>query len=50
MKDIILNILEKSLRVKRSFIENNINTIIKAADEIATCVSDGRKIHSVEGW
>jgi D-sedoheptulose 7-phosphate isomerase len=44
MKDIILNILEDGLRVKRSFIEDNIDTIIKAADEIATCISAGHKI------
>ena len=44
MKDIILNILEDSLRVKRSFIEDNIETIIKAADVVATCISAGQKI------
>ena len=44
MKDIILNILEDSLRLKRSFIEDNIETIIKAAGVIATCISAGQKI------
>jgi D-sedoheptulose 7-phosphate isomerase len=44
MKDIIFNILEDSLRVKRSFVEDNIDTIIKAADLIATCISAGQKI------
>ncbi len=44
MKDIILNILEDSLRVKRSFIEDNLETIIKAADVVATCISAGQKI------
>jgi D-sedoheptulose 7-phosphate isomerase len=44
MKDIILNILEDSLRVKRSFVEDNIETIIKAAELIATCISAGQKI------
>ena len=44
MKYIILNILEDSLLVKRSFIEGNIDTIIKAVEVIATCISAGHKI------
>ena len=44
MKDIILNILEDSLRIKRRFIEDNMGTTIKAADAIANCISTGHKI------
>ena len=44
MKDIILHILEKSLQVKRSYIEGNIANILEGADMIAACISAGRKI------
>lgn len=44
MKQLILDILEKSLLVKRRFIEGNIDTIIKCADMIAACISSGNKI------
>ena len=44
MKKIILNIMEESLRVKRSFIENNIARIIEGADMIAAGIAAGHKI------
>ena len=44
MKQVILTILEESLRVKRSCIENNIDTIIKGADMMAICIASGHKI------
>ena len=44
MKDIILHILEKSLQVKRSYIESNIANILEGADMMATCISAGHKI------
>lgn len=44
MKKIILTILEESLRLTRSFIEDNADNIIKGADMIATCISAGHKI------
>ena len=44
MKAVILSILEESLRAKRRFIEGGIDTILKGADMIATCISTGHKI------
>ena len=44
MKQVILTILEESLRVKRSCIENNIDTIITGADMMAICIGAGHKI------
>lgn len=44
MKKIILNIMEESLRLKRSFIENNIDKIIEGADMISTGIAAGHKI------
>jgi D-sedoheptulose 7-phosphate isomerase len=44
MRDIVLQILRDSLLIKRSFVENNIETIIRAANEIASCISAGRKL------
>ena len=44
MKNIILNILDDSIEAKRHCIENSIDTIIKAADMLAACLSRGNKI------
>ncbi|MBW2409898.1 MAG: D-sedoheptulose 7-phosphate isomerase [Deltaproteobacteria bacterium] len=44
MKQLILDILEKSLQVKRRYIEGNIDTIITCADMMAACISSGNKI------
>ena len=44
MKQIILDILESSLRVKRNFVESNIEVIIKCADMITACISSDHKI------
>ena len=44
MKDLILNILEENLRVKRSYIEDNIDSIMAAAEMIAACISGGHKL------
>ena len=44
MKQLILDILEKSLQVKRQFIEGNVDTIIKCAEMMANCISSGNKI------
>ena len=44
MKQLILDILEKSLQVKRRYIEGNIDTIIKCAELMAACISSGNKI------
>ena len=44
MKDIILNILEDSIRVKHSFINENLDSIIKGADILASCLASGHKI------
>ena len=44
MKDVILHILEESLRVKRNFIEKNLDPIIKGVDRIIACFASGAKI------
>lgn len=44
MKDVILDILEESLRVKRNFIERNIDNILKGAEMMAACIASGHKI------
>jgi D-sedoheptulose 7-phosphate isomerase len=44
MKDVILGILAESLRVKRSFIEKNLELIITGADRIKACLASGAKI------
>ncbi len=44
MKQLILDILEKSLQVKRRYIAGNIDTIIKCAELMAACISSGNKI------
>lgn len=44
MKKIILNILEDSIAAKRSCIENNIDTIRRAAEMLVDCVAAGNKV------
>ena len=44
MKAIILRHLEESLEVKRQFIENHIDHIIRAAEKMAACLNGGNKI------
>ena len=44
MKAIILHHLEESLQVKRQFIEKHIDHIIRAAQQMATCIKAGNKI------
>ena len=44
MKKIILEHLEESLQVKRQFIENQIDHIIRAAEQMAACIKAGNKI------
>jgi len=44
MKQIILNILESSIATKRDSIENNTDTIIRAADLLVKCLSRGNKV------
>jgi D-sedoheptulose 7-phosphate isomerase len=44
VKDIILNILEESIRVKHSFINENLDSIVKGADILASCLASGHKI------
>jgi D-sedoheptulose 7-phosphate isomerase len=44
LKEIILNILADSIATKRDCIENNIDTIIRAADMLASCFSTGNKV------
>ena len=44
MKKIVLSILETSIAIKRDCIENNIDTIIRAADMLASCITTGNKV------
>jgi D-sedoheptulose 7-phosphate isomerase len=44
MKDIILDTLQDSIRVKDRFIKNNIPLILKGADMLVTCITSGHKI------
>jgi D-sedoheptulose 7-phosphate isomerase len=44
MKDIILDTLQDSIRVKDRFIKNNIPLILKGADMLVNCITSGHKI------
>ncbi len=44
MREIIQAILEESLAVKRRSIETHSDSIVKAADLLATCIASGHKI------
>ena len=44
MKNIILNILEESIDVKKRTVSANVDLIIKGAERIAECISTGRKL------
>jgi D-sedoheptulose 7-phosphate isomerase len=44
MKDIILNVLAESLKVKEQFIKDNTDLILNAADRMAVCITSGHKI------
>lgn len=44
MKDIITDILEDSINVKKEYISNNLDTILKAADKMTQCIASGHKI------
>jgi len=44
MRKVIIDILESSIATKRDCIENNIATIIRAAELLAACLSRGNKV------
>ena len=44
MKQLILDLMEESLRVKRRFVEGNIEALVKGAKLMADCISSGHKI------
>jgi D-sedoheptulose 7-phosphate isomerase len=44
VKNIILNILEDSIDVKNRFVNENLDSIIKGADMLASCLASGHKI------
>jgi D-sedoheptulose 7-phosphate isomerase len=44
MKDIILDILEAGIEIKRRCIETNVDNIIKAAGMLASCITSGNKV------
>ncbi len=44
MKDIIENIVEESIELKKKFIKKNIDLILKGAEKISDCIVSGHKI------
>jgi len=44
MKQLILDLLEESLQVKRRFVEGNIDLLVEGAKLMADCISSGHKI------
>jgi D-sedoheptulose 7-phosphate isomerase len=44
VKNIILNILEDSIDVKNRFVNENLDSIIKGADMLSSCLASGHKI------
>ncbi len=44
MKEIILDTLQESIKVKDRFIKNNIDLIQRGADMLSTCITSGHKI------
>jgi len=44
LKEVILKILEDSIATKRDCIESNIDTISRAVDLLAACITAGRKV------
>jgi len=44
MKDIIKNIIDESVLLKKKFIENNTDLILECADQLAMCLTSGHKI------
>lgn len=44
MKDIIENIVEESIELKRKFIKNNVDLVINGAEKISDCLISGHKI------
>ena len=44
MKDIILDILDTAIEIKRHCIQTNIDNIIKAAGMLASCIESGNKV------
>jgi D-sedoheptulose 7-phosphate isomerase len=44
MKNIILGILEDSIKVKHRFVSENLDSMIEGADRLASCLASGHKI------
>ena len=44
MKNIILSIMEAGIAVKRQYIENNLDLIIKASEMLVSCIKSGNKV------
>ncbi len=44
MKEIILDTLQESIKVKDRFIKNNIDLIQRGADMLLACITSGHKI------
>jgi D-sedoheptulose 7-phosphate isomerase len=44
MKNLILSILEAGITAKRSCVESNVDTLIRAADMLTTCLAAGGKV------
>jgi D-sedoheptulose 7-phosphate isomerase len=44
LNNVILDILEESIKTKEHFVKNNVDLIVTAAEMIARCISSGHKI------
>jgi D-sedoheptulose 7-phosphate isomerase len=44
MRDVILQILEESIKVKEKFVQDNADAIVKVAQKMATCFKVGSKL------
>ena len=44
LNDVVLDILQESIKAKKDFIENNVDLIIKASERIAQSIASGHKI------
>ncbi|MBW1644476.1 MAG: D-sedoheptulose 7-phosphate isomerase [Deltaproteobacteria bacterium] len=44
LNNVILEVLEESIKAKEHFVKNNVELIVKAAETMANCISSGHKI------
>jgi len=44
LNNVVLEILEESIKAKEHFVKNNVDLIVKASEMMANCISSGHKI------